>query len=70
MIRNNETPPDPLSEKHFSGKFMVRIPSEVHRTLALEAAEEGISLNRLASFKLAQPAKTTQITKKKAVAPI
>jgi predicted HicB family RNase H-like nuclease len=31
----------------------VRIPSQVHRALALQAAEEGISLNRLASAKLA-----------------
>jgi len=29
-----------------------RIPPQVHRALALEAAEQGISLNRLASAKL------------------
>jgi predicted HicB family RNase H-like nuclease len=33
---------------------MVRVPPEVHRDLAVEAAEAGISLNRLASAKLAQ----------------
>jgi predicted HicB family RNase H-like nuclease len=54
MIANHETLPEPLSEKNFSGKFMVRIPSEAHRKLALEAAEEGVSLNRLVSFKLTQ----------------
>jgi predicted HicB family RNase H-like nuclease len=31
---------------------MVRVPPEVHKKLALEAAENGISLNRLASLKL------------------
>jgi predicted HicB family RNase H-like nuclease len=31
----------------------VRIPQSLHRSLALEAAEQGISLNRLASAKLA-----------------
>ena len=31
---------------------MVRIPPDVHRNLTLKAAEEGISLNRLASAKL------------------
>jgi predicted HicB family RNase H-like nuclease len=31
----------------------VRIPPAVHRSLAIEAAEQGISLNRLASAKLA-----------------
>ena len=54
MSTNHEALPVPLSEKNFSGKFMVRIPPESHRKLVLEAAEEGISLNRLASFKLTQ----------------
>ncbi|MCK4646351.1 MAG: toxin-antitoxin system HicB family antitoxin [Candidatus Aminicenantes bacterium] len=31
---------------------MVRIPPNVHRHLAIQAAEEGISLNRLISAKL------------------
>jgi predicted HicB family RNase H-like nuclease len=52
MKSNSETPPEPLASKHFSGKFMVRIPAELHRKLAIEAQEEGISLNRLASDKL------------------
>lgn len=47
-----EPPPQPLAEKHYSGQFRVRIPPAVHRSLALEAAEQGISLNRLASAKL------------------
>jgi predicted HicB family RNase H-like nuclease len=32
---------------------MVRVPPEVHKQLALEAAESGVSLNRLVSSKLA-----------------
>ena len=48
-----EVIPEPLSEKHYSGEFRVRIPSEVHPTLAMQTAEQGISLNRLASAKLA-----------------
>jgi len=31
---------------------MVRVPPEIHRRLAVEAAEAGVSLNRLASAKL------------------
>jgi len=50
---NGEHIPEPLSEKHYSGEFRVRIPPVVHRTLALQAAEQGVSLNRLASAKLA-----------------
>jgi predicted HicB family RNase H-like nuclease len=33
---------------------MVRVPPEVHRDLALKAAEEGVSLNRIVSAKLSQ----------------
>ena len=54
MKANKETPPEPISSKHFSGRFMVRIPPELHRKLAMEAQEEGISLNRLASDKLSR----------------
>ena len=53
MEANGEPIPTPLSEKHYSGEFRVRIPPDVHRTLAIQAAEQGISLNRLASAKLA-----------------
>jgi len=52
MRDNGETPPSPLSGKSFSGRFIVRLPPEVHRDLAIKAAEEGISLNRLISSKL------------------
>lgn len=44
--------PEPLSQKSFSGKFIVRVPFQVHRKLAIEAAESGVSLNRLVSSKL------------------
>lgn len=53
MQANGEPIPAPLSERTYTGKFMVRVPSSIHRKLALEAAEKGISMNRLASAKLA-----------------
>lgn len=53
MRRSGEVAPEPLAEKHYSGEFRVRIPPEVHRSLAMQAAEQGVSLNRLASAKLA-----------------
>jgi len=52
MKANGEAIPAPLAEKHYSGAFRVRIPPQVHRSLALQAAEQGVSLNRLASAKL------------------
>ncbi len=54
MFSNNEPVPEPFAVKNYSGKFMVRVPPEVHRSLAIKAAEAGVSLNRLASSKLSQ----------------
>ncbi len=54
MQANREAVPEPFATRRFSGRFMVRIPPELHRRLALEAAEAGVSLNRLASAKLTQ----------------
>lgn len=53
MRAHGEAAPTPLSEHHYSGKFQVRIPPQRHRQLALEAAEAGVSLNRLVSDRLA-----------------
>ncbi|MCK4841999.1 MAG: toxin-antitoxin system HicB family antitoxin [Methylococcales bacterium] len=53
MLQNGEEIPLPISLRNYSGKFMVRIPPEVHRHLALEAMEAGVSLNRIVSSKLA-----------------
>jgi predicted HicB family RNase H-like nuclease len=54
MEANAEAVPEPIALRYYSGKFTVRIPPDLHRRLALEAAEAGISLNRLASAKLSQ----------------
>jgi predicted HicB family RNase H-like nuclease len=53
MRSNGEAIPEPLADKAYSGQFRVRIPPQLHRKLALQAAEQGVSLNRLASAKLA-----------------
>jgi predicted HicB family RNase H-like nuclease len=52
MESAGEAVPVPLASRQYSGQFRVRIPPQVHRSLALEAAEQGVSLNRLASAKL------------------
>jgi len=52
MHNEGESVPDPIACRHYSGKFMVRVPPQVHRKLAIQAAESGVSLNRLASSKL------------------
>lgn len=52
MRSANEEIPEPISIKNYSGKFMVRVPPETHRMLSIQAAESGVSLNRLVSSKL------------------
>ena len=54
MAAADETIPEPIACRTFSGKFMVRVPPEVHRKLAIQAAEAGVSLNRITSSKLSQ----------------
>ena len=53
MLNNKEEIPKVISTRNYSGKFMVRVPPDVHRHLVIEAAESGVSLNRIASTKLA-----------------
>ena len=54
MSASEEAIPDPIASRSYSGKFMVRIPPDVHRKLVVQAAESGVSLNRIASSKLSQ----------------
>ena len=54
MHNEGEAVPEPIAGRHYSGKFMVRVPPQVHQKLAIQAAESGVSLNRLASAKLSQ----------------
>ena len=54
MQENNEPIPQPLSERQYSGKFNIRISPALHRALAIEAAENQISMNRLISDKLSR----------------
>jgi len=54
LKRSGETIPRPLADREYSGEFKVRIPSQIHRALVIEAAEENVSLNRLVSSKLAR----------------
>ena len=52
LTKSGEPVPEPIALKSYSGKFMVRVPPEIHRMLAVQAAESGVSLNRLVSSKL------------------
>ncbi|MHB8090919.1 MAG: type II toxin-antitoxin system HicB family antitoxin [Syntrophales bacterium] len=54
MTSTGEEVPQPIASKRYSGKFMVRVPPEVHRNLAIQASESRVSLNRIAGAKLSR----------------
>jgi predicted HicB family RNase H-like nuclease len=46
-LRDNHEPVrEPLSSRVYSGKFNLRIGEQLHRKLAMEAAQEHLSLNQ------------------------
>lgn len=53
LEESGEPVPEPFADRRYSGEFKLRIPPELHRALAIQAAEEKVSLNRLVSSRLA-----------------
>ena len=53
MQASGEDVPEPLSTRHYSGKFQLRVGEDLHRRLAIEAAEQHSSLNQYVVKKLA-----------------
>ena len=49
----NDPIPEPISDNNYSGKFNIRIPKSLHKRLAIEAENEGVSMNQYALYKLA-----------------
>jgi predicted HicB family RNase H-like nuclease len=46
-LRDNDEPvPEPLASRTYSGKFNLRTGEQLHRRLAMEAAQEHLSLNQ------------------------
>jgi len=42
--------PSPLSSDEYSGRFVLRIPKSLHRTLAEKAKQDNVSLNQEALY--------------------
>jgi predicted HicB family RNase H-like nuclease len=55
LMESGEPVPQPLSKRSFSGKLNLRMPEYLHRHLALEAAQQGVSLNQWINHKLSLP---------------
>ena len=51
-LENGYEVPLPINETQYSGKFNLRIPKSLHAKLAMEAANEGVSLNQYALYRL------------------
>jgi predicted HicB family RNase H-like nuclease len=47
MSGDSEPVPAPIADRSYSGRFNVRIGESLHRRLAIEAAEERVSINQL-----------------------
>jgi predicted RNase H-like HicB family nuclease len=43
----NGVVPEPLSIRHYKGNITLRVPPDVHRSLAMLSAEQGVSINQL-----------------------
>ena len=43
-----------IEEIEYNGKILVRVPKSLHKELVKTAQEEGVSLNQLIVYKLAQ----------------
>lgn len=52
MEANNEPVPEPLATKHYSGNCTVRMHPELHKSVAIQAAEAKLSINRYINYKL------------------
>jgi predicted HicB family RNase H-like nuclease len=49
LTQSGEPVPQPLSSRTFSGRLNLRVPPELHRKLAMEAASHGVPLNKYAT---------------------
>lgn len=53
LEESGEAIPPPLSKRSYSGTLNLRMPKQLHRQLAIEAEQQGVSLNQWIVSKLA-----------------
>ncbi|MDP9729815.1 type II toxin-antitoxin system HicB family antitoxin [Alicyclobacillus sp. TC] len=62
-LEEGQTIPEPnVQLEEYSGKFVVRIPKSLHRTLVEQAKQEGVSLNQYVTYRLASGQDHDRIT--------
>lgn len=47
MEAGGEEIPEPFGLRKFRGNLSLRVPADIHRHLAIQAAEQGVSINQL-----------------------
>lgn len=47
VFASGQSVPEPMGEREFSGKLVLRLPESIHRRAAMRANREGVSLNQL-----------------------
>ncbi|MFF1254806.1 type II toxin-antitoxin system HicB family antitoxin [Pseudarthrobacter sp. NPDC058329] len=52
LTQSGEPVPEPIATQKFSGRLNLRVPPELHRKLAIEAANHGMPLNKYATERL------------------
>ncbi|MEV5822905.1 toxin-antitoxin system HicB family antitoxin [Micromonospora harpali] len=52
LAEQGEQVPQPIADRSYSGKFNLRVGESLHRELAIQAAEDGMSLNQYVIRKL------------------
>ena len=61
MLENNLPIPEPADVSKYSGKFVVRIPKTLHKTISEQSKLEGLSLNQYVANSLAYVAGQKQV---------
>ena len=56
MLERRMSIPEPMGKEEFNGKFLVRLPKSLHRTLVQISKREGVSLNQYVASALAYSA--------------
>lgn len=52
MLSTGETVPTPMADRRYSGRIVIRTSPELHSRLAVEAAEQRVSMNQWVVQKL------------------
>ena len=65
MLKKKKTIPMPEVMKEYSGKFLVRIPTSLHKRIAFLAKKEGVSLNQMILSFLSEKITVQEIKKER-----